>query len=146
MRVFAVLALLSAMSVRAEPIEAGLIWLRAQQGPDGELGASRGEDSLVATTEAVATWKALGLETQPETLSALSALNAFPRRPDTELQLRRHLALQGTPWDLAVTTFAGHAEGFDAPQTWLQAWSLLTGQPDAAWLTRAVALTSRIDA
>ncbi len=146
MRVSVMLVVLVAFSSQAEPIATGLAWLRLQQSPDGQLGVSRGEEPLVATTEAIATWYALGLESQPETLSALSAVNAFPVRPDTELQLRRHLALQRVGWDFPVTTFAGHAEAFDASEPWLMAWSLLTGLPDAGWVTRATALTSRMDA
>ena len=142
----AAFAVLAALPSHAEPIDLGLAWLRAQQGPDGELGASRGEEPIVATTEAVATWRALGLDGQAEFASALSALNAGSRRPDTELELRRSLALAGTPWDFSVTTFSGHAEGFDEPESWVAAWTLQSGPADSAWVARALALRSSIDA
>lgn len=145
MRLLAMVVVLVAVFARAEPIEDGLTWLRAQQGPDGELGAALGEDPLVATTEAIATWKVLGLESQPETLAALSAIGSAPLRPETEVLLRRHLALSGTPWDFSVTTFAAHSAGFEFADPWLMAWSLLSGETDSPWIERAIALANRRD-
>lgn len=42
----------------AQPIQAGLDWLRLQQGPDGLLGGATAEEPIVATNEALAVWRA----------------------------------------------------------------------------------------
>ena len=89
MRLVGLGVLLCSAAVFADPVSDALAYLRQQQSPDGELGATIVESSLLATSEAVITWRALGLESSTEAQAALVSLATSPSADDHELEGRR---------------------------------------------------------
>ena len=88
--------LLLSAAAFADPISSGLAYLLSQQASDGSFGGATGEQKVVATVEALKTLRAAG---QGDTLAAHYAelyLAIAPPAPDSELELRRELALWTT--------------------------------------------------
>lgn len=126
MRFMSVLIVMASAAVHAAPIDDGLLYLRQQQDVMGALGGATGESKLLATTEAVETWRALGLAGSPEAQAAMAALASEPAVPDVELEGRRAAALRGTAWaiDFFGVTFGA---GFTSPEPAVQAWFAPSG-------------------
>lgn len=103
---------------------------------------------MVATTEALATLRALELSNTPEYEAALVWLGTGRPLVDYELSMRQAYSLRDTAFALTVPVFTTHADGFIADEPYLLAQSLAT-QPatlNGPWLTRAQALAGRLDA
>ena len=88
--------LLCSAVVFADPVADALSFLRQTQSPGGDLGSTTNEPALLATSEAVVTWRALGLESSAEAQAALVFLATSPAVDDRELEGRRSAALRGS--------------------------------------------------
>src|SRR5688572_17724793 len=93
-----VVVLLLSSAAAAEPVGAGLQFLRGQQDAEGRYGAFTGEEPLVATPEALWALRSLGLGASPQAQAAEFYLALQPPALDSELELRRAAALAPTPF------------------------------------------------
>jgi hypothetical protein len=121
-RVVVAALLLSAGSSSADPVSQGVSWLLSKQDPTGTFGAATGEEPIVATHETLMTLRRLQLGAQAPAQSAELALAIAPRPIDSELVLRRYLALAPTAWVLGLEQLATHGPGFDADDAHHLAW------------------------
>lgn len=92
----------------------GLNFLLRNQSPTGGFGETTGEVPAVATHEALATLRSMGMTSSSEAQLAELFLTGLPPFVDSELEFRRQLALAPTTW----ARFSGpllptHGPGFE---------------------------------
>jgi subtilase family serine protease len=140
---------LAAGAAGAAPIDAGLAYVQAHRDPvSGAYGTGRGEEGAITTPEVLAALQAVGEDGSAEALGAELYLALVPDTAESELVLRRQLALRTLGPLFAPRTT--HAEGFDAPDALHQALSLralraLPLAPATTRLARALAGVARED-
>jgi hypothetical protein len=80
----------------ADPIQSGVNFLLQNQSPVGAFGEAAGEEPVVTTYEALLTLRATGAGALSPAQGAELYLATSLAPIDSELQLRRELALAGT--------------------------------------------------
>src|SRR5712691_100082 len=109
-----VAALLSASAARTDPLSQGVGFLLQNQSATGGFGEARGEEPFVATSEALESLRALSFGERNEAQNAELFFASQAAPLDSELALRRQLALVSTPWALSAFVAATNGPGFDA--------------------------------
>ncbi|MBZ4420466.1 CARDB domain-containing protein [Myxococcus sp. RHSTA-1-4] len=121
------LALL-ATAVQAEPVGTGVAFLLGSQDADGGFGGTRGEEPGVATPEVLEALRAVGLGASAEALRAELFFASARGERDSELVLRRQLALAQAGFPFYFSPLMGHAAGFEAPDVLHRALTLRAWQ------------------
>lgn len=151
-KVWGLVAALGCCTASAQGTEGGLRFLRQNQLLSGEFGRLTGEEPALATAEAIAAFRALGLEADGAVLSARLFLIGSTSPVDSELVLARSRALAGSPWQSPQPSLTAHAQGFEAADALHSALSLqllsaagLTHLSEAASLARAISALAPAD-
>ncbi|MHB8872389.1 MAG: CARDB domain-containing protein, partial [Myxococcaceae bacterium] len=121
--------LLLGTAAQADPVQSGLSFLLQQQGPNGAFGESSAEEPSVATFEALLSLRALGMATSNPAQNAELYLTMTSASIDSEIRLRRNLALASTAFALSPASLLTGGPGFEAADALHLAWTLKAGKP-----------------
>src|SRR5262249_56835810 len=94
------------------------------QSPAGAFGEAFGEEPLVTTYEALLTLRATGTRTQSAAQAAEFFLAVSKGQIDSELELRRQIALASTAFGLSPGSLVTEGPGFEQPDALHLALSL----------------------